>query len=1014
MLKRNTKRIFAMLLAFALVLGSVLVPSNAYAADPEIPAISGIGVSKDAITNANRKVEVTVTGTALPETLYYRLYKDGVRTVDNTAITSQGTDTTRTFVVEIPENTSGQDEKWKVWVNYVNLPNGWTKSSEITLSATGGSETPDPEEPDTFDTKVLKVKVVDEAGNAVAGVPLYLESANFAGRGDVAFEKVTDTNGQASYTCDSNDMLDDTFYLKTTSDSGYTCEPIEVYVEENDDGDLAVSEIDGKAYTGEVTLTVAKEAAKVDKSKLEAAINAYVDKDACTAASYQVYAAALAEAKAVNENENATQEEVDAATSKLTKARAALVYLDLQATIDKNELPRKGGTATITANGVLDEKVWWVLQVGKSNSMGLTYTTVGNEVNETAVSDGKATIAVEIPENTTGEEVTYRVRVSASEPKIYGGSYSWSSPKSFMIKVAAKDVEIVDKTLLAAAIEKEENSYKNEGAYLSSTWEAYKTALAAAKEVNAKADATQDEVDTALRNMNQAVNGLTFISLTKVTVTPESLTSAGGTVTVKAEGILNAKVWWKLEKKSAEGYYEQEGAAVNEAVLSADKTFTIEIPENTAETAAEYRIQVKESEPSPWMWGVTQKATFTVAAKEREAVNKTDLNYQIDFSKNFEGKQSEYTADSYKKFEDALAKAREVSANEDATQDEVNAATQALKDAREALEKLPLCNATEIRIAIVNEAGEKVTESIPVKIGTSKQNITKGLISYDVSTADTGLSEIVVSLNGDSVTINGKEYEFSPASHTFTLKEYAGDITVSAIDGTPLEGSREVKFVLKEKQAAPVDKVALTAKIAEAKAIASEEYTAESYEALQTAIAEAEAVEAKAEATQEEVDATVAALQTAIEGLEKKPVDPEPVVPTTDKLKAAIAKAKAVDSAKYTTESYAAVTDALKKAEEVLNNANATQEDIDTAESSLLAAIDGLKVKEETPSKDPQKPSDDKKTDDKKTDDKKAGTSDKKSNSPQTGDAANALPFAMAAVSSLMVAGVVVKKRKED
>ena len=623
MLKRNTKRIFAMLLAVALVFGSVSVPTVAYAADEVYTEISGVTASKDAMTNADRKVEVTVTGTALPETLYYRLYKvDGGYDVNqggNTAVTAEGTDTARTFAVEIPENTSGQDEEWKVGVNYTNVPNGWKKSAKITLSANGGSETTDPVEPgkpDTFDNKVLKVKVVDESGKAVAGVALYLESANYAGKGDIAFAAVTDTNGTASYTCDSFDMLDNTYYLQTTSDSGYTCEPIEVYVETNDDDELVVSEIDGEAYTGEVTLTVKKTAAQVDKSKLEAAINAYVDKEACTDASYQVYAAALAEAKAVNEDTNATQEAVDAATTKLTKARSALVYLDLKATADTAELPGKGGTVTVTATGVLNEKVWWVLQVGQPNATGyMMYTPVGKEVNETAVVDGKATIAVEVPENTTDEAVTYRIRVSATEPKMYAGSYSWSSPKNLPVTVAVKGAEAVDKTALAAAIEKEDNSYKNESAFLSSTWEAYKTALAAAKEVNAKEDATQEEVNTALKNLNAAVNGLTYLSLTKVTVTPESLPSAGGTVTVKAEGILNAKVWWKLEKKSADGFYETEGKTVNEAVLSADKTFTIELPANTAETDAEYRIQVKESEPSPWMWGVTQKATFTVTGK---------------------------------------------------------------------------------------------------------------------------------------------------------------------------------------------------------------------------------------------------------------------------------------------------------------------------------------------------------------------------------------------------------------
>ena len=128
MLKRNTKRIFAMLLAVALVFGSVSVPTVAYAADEVYTEISGVTASKDAMTNADRKVEVTVTGTALPETLYYRLYKvDGGYDVNqggNTAVTAEGTDTARTFAVEIPENTSGQDEEWKVVVNYTNVPNG--------------------------------------------------------------------------------------------------------------------------------------------------------------------------------------------------------------------------------------------------------------------------------------------------------------------------------------------------------------------------------------------------------------------------------------------------------------------------------------------------------------------------------------------------------------------------------------------------------------------------------------------------------------------------------------------------------------------------------------------------------------------------------------------------------------------------------------------------------------------------------------------------------------------------
>ena len=72
----------------------------------------------------------------------------------------------------------------------------------------------------------------------------------------------------------------------------------------------------------------------------------------------------------------------------------------------------------------------------------------------------------------------------------------------------------------------------------------------------------------------------------------------------------------------------------------------------------------------------------------------------------------------------------------------------------------------------------------------------------------------------------------------------------------------------------PAEKTALNAKLTEAKAIAQGNYTDESWQALQAAIAAAQAIADNASADQEQVDAQATALQAAIDGLKEKSTDP--------------------------------------------------------------------------------------------------------------------------------------------
>src|SRR5699024_2250484 len=176
----------------------------------------------------------------------------------------------------------------------------------------------------------------------------------------------------------------------------------------------------------------------------------------------------------------------------------------------------------------------------------------------------------------------------------------------------------------------------------------------------------------------------------------------------------------------------------------------------------------------------------------------------------------------------------------------------------------------------------------------------------------------------------------------------AADALQEAIDG--LEAIEEAE------PEPEVDTSELTALVEDAKAYDAEDYTEESFEALAAALGAAEAVLANEKASQEDVDAATALLQEAIDALEavEGPTpnpDPEPTPepePTPDPevekndLQALVDNVKGYDANDYTKESFAAFSEALAAAEDVLGNEEATQEEVDAALANLEAAIDDL------------------------------------------------------------------------
>lgn len=152
-----------------------------------------------------------------------------------------------------------------------------------------------------------------------------------------------------------------------------------------------------------------------------------------------------------------------------------------------------------------------------------------------------------------------------------------------------------------------------------------------------------------------------------------------------------------------------------------------------------------------------------------------------------------------------------------------------------------------------------------------------------------------------------------------------------------------------------VDKNALISLISDASAKLSQteiEYTDESKAALENAIKSAQTIVDSTTASQEEVNSQVISLQNTINQLVVKEPGVEPPTQTVvDKvnlvslINSANEKLTQTDIT-YTDETKDVLADAIKTAQDVVNNTEATQEDIDAQVNALQAAIDQLVEKE--------------------------------------------------------------------
>ena len=483
---------------------------------------------------------------------------------------------------------------------------------------------------------------------------------------------------------------------------------------------------------------------------------------------------------------------------------------------------------------------------------------------------------------------------------------------------ASVALKVADKNVLRELIEAyEANIAPCEDSYTTASWEELQSAYHTGKEVYDSADATGEAVYTAVADLRTAiknrVNAADLTVLKAYIALAESFSNVRETEAGGADSQDTAAVGQDTENKENAG--DGDGADRSEpgeaesvagsGEYTADKDSADENSESgdmagNKKTAESESDAAANEEPGEAEKGVTEgdeSESGTGITELAETAGDSGSNGNISAYK-VEVTTSVYTEESWNTLQSALEAARLMT--KDDTQEEVNEAAAKLQQA--------IWGLTE-------------TESIPADeelMGQLKQLVARA-------------QEIVNTEEGNYTEITWKDLK-EVLAHAGALLESAEQLTVADVDVA-------VKLLEAAIGNLAVDKSELGSYYAEVSGKKEEEYTSSTWKPFAEALTKAREILEKEAAAQKEVNEALAALKAAAEALEAKA--------KTGALEAAVQEAKALDESKYTEDSFAAVKEALEKAQEVLADETASQSQVDAAEAALTAAVQALKEKEE-------------------------------------------------------------------
>ena len=477
---------------------------------------------------------------------------------------------------------------------------------------------------------------------------------------------------------------------------------------------------------------------------------------------------------------------------------------------------------------------------------------------------------------------------------------------------------------------------------------------------------------------------------------------------VETAGTYHVKAYYRSGSNANKLSWSEENGKIESGEVSAGAS-------STAEThIAEFDLNVLEAGEGVLVFTGPEGKSPQLDKLEIECielqVDKTALNEKIKEADSLN--EANYTADTWKVLQEALTNAKTIAAKEDASQEEIDNAYNALTNAIDNLkpvvtdvDKTALKIAVDLANAITDEDLDKV---IPVvanefiaardeanavynnasatqeEVNNAFDRLASAMHMLDFVKGDKAALEAFINKVNDLVAD-----QYTPATWEAFAEKLANAKVVLANENAMQE---EVDSAYKELVTAflnlrlKADKSALQAFVDYVSDVDSSKYTETTWKMFEAKLNEANVVLKDENATQEQVDSAYNELVKAYLDLRLKP--------NKDLLEDLINQANGLNVANYTKATFDGLTKALNEAKAVFENPNATQKEVDSAKATLEKAINSLEAN--TPVDNTAK----------------TPVNNGDTTSVKTGD--ESLVGMFATIALLSVAGCVVLRRKEN
>lgn len=622
----------------------------------------------------------------------------------------------------------------------------------------------------------------------------------------------------------------------------------------------------------------------------------------------------------------------------------------------------------------------FVAVVGNSNGKKYFQTVEGQQVGVeyqkviTVVPQDKESAVIE-PDGTVLKEYIENAKAYTEEEYTPG---SWSDFKKALTEAqsAAGKSGVSQETynqaaadLLAAQGKLQKNADKSElkkaieewyteSVFTPQSWKNYTDAKEAAAEVYKNENATQEQVDQAVKALKDAIDRLIFKP------NKEKLQAAiQEAEKLKEEDYLSGYEELQAVLKEAKKVYEDTEATqetinawtdkIEDAIANLEKK-----PQEIKETCDFITFRaVVQTEDGKKLSGISfellvEGEPVHTITSDKNGIVTYEIEYE-DYQKTFQvalkDGQGYVTEDTHSFKVDGLNQwIYQIEEIDGQPYQDGTRLVYTLKEGEQPEGEKILSDETAFRAKVVDENGMPL-EGIefeskprdPYGVSYTLTSNGDGVIEQKISTIDYMLI-FDVSLVPDQDAGNGNLWKCADSHFFETDGTMIQQAKVVKIDDKPLSEAGEIVFHLaKEGTVTPsVDKSALEAKLKEAKAISGDGYTEESYQKLQEAIKAAEAVYDKEDASEAEVAQQVEKLEEAIAALEKTGI----VEPDENKteLQDWMSSASSYPEEEYTPETYAVLKAAMEKGQKVLDNPDATEKEINAAIQAIEQAIYGL------------------------------------------------------------------------